>query len=406
MNTTTSKQLLDTAGSTHTIALDPAGITLDGKPCRLVVKDTQVDLLSLDPALGVISVAPAALWHAFAGGDPTAEDAGLIQAHALAHWSAMQEIAELTGRLRPILDDIDRRVHQHSKPPLPFYRFSSFVSQILATLDGTEEQTLAVARILKQSPQTICDWGAQMGKNVSLPLADQQSQQPPLSEKQANEQPVACVSTAESEEGGEPTGGSRRGKRGFPWTEEHERLLAEAYDTSQQSSINARMKEIAARFGWSFHVVDYRLRQLLKNRQKPQREATEQLLPTEPPHQKFGPETLRCAQDDKATEPPHQEDDRVEVQPITALSEKVDMEQSSPVSLPSGPFLWDVRIDGKLQRWQLESAYGQFPQQAGTHFVYREREYVLLRASHSTIVVTPVESAVQEPSPERQLAAV
>jgi hypothetical protein len=379
MNTTTSKQLLDTAGSTHTIALDPAGITLDGKPCRLVVKDTQVDLLSLDPALGVISVAPAALWHAFAGGDPTAEDAGLIQAHALASFTAMQEIAELTGRLRPILDDIDRHVHQHSKPALPSYRFSPFVSQLLATLDGTEEQTLAVARILKQSLETIRDWGAQAGKSTPplQPLANQ-DQQSPVFEEQMEKRPGESASPDTPEREAELKDGKRRGKRGFAWTDEHERLLEEAFDTSQHESTNARLKEIAARFDWPFHVVDYRLRQLRTKRQQSPREPREETL---------------------------QEDDQLEeAQPIAVSPKEVDVDRS-PASLPLGPFLWDVKIEGKLQRWQMDIVYGQFPQKAGAHFVYREREYVLLQVASSMIAVTPVVT-VEERSPEMQLAAV
>ena len=369
----------DTAGITHTLTLGPAGITLDGRPCRLFVRDSHIDLISSDPDIGVVIVTPTAFWHALAGDDPTAEDAGLLQAHALAHWTAMQEIAELTGRLRPLLDEIDRHLHRFSKPPLPSYRFSSFVSQLLATLDGSEEQTLAVARVLRQPPQVICEWGAQIGKNVSLPLADQQSQLPPLSEKQANEQPVACASTAESEDGGESTGASKRGKRGFPWTDEHERLLEEAFDMSQQVSINARTREIAARFDWPFHVVDYRLRLLCGKRKAVQRVPAGQ---------------------------PLQENDQVEAQPVTAPLEAVEGEQSSPTSLPRGPFLWDVRIDGKLQRWQLDVSYGQFPLKAGTRFLYREREYLLLQVASSMIAASPVVAAVQEQAPERQLAAV
>ena len=379
-----NRHLHDTAGNIHTFAIGPHGIALNGRPCRLFIRDAHIDLLSLDPVVGVITVTPAALWHALAGDDPTAEDAGLIQAHALAGFVAMQEIAGLIGCVRPLLDEIDRHLHHFSQPPLPSYRFSPFVAQLLAMLDGTEEQTLAVARILKQPPQIVQEWGAQVGKNVSPPLDDQQSQLPPASEKQANEQPVACASTAESEEEAEPMDGRRRGKRGFPWTEEHQRLLEEAYDASQQVSTNARIKEIAAHFGWPFHVVDYRLRLLLGERKAAQRELVTQPNPLE---------------------------NQVEVRlPLTVSPEAGDVDQSGPVSLPLGPFLWDVKIDEQMRRWQLDIVYGQFPHQAaGTHFMYREQEYVLVRVWNSMIAVTraiPAGEWVEEGSAALQMAAV
>lgn len=369
--------ILDTAGSTHTLTLGPVGIVLNGRPCRLFVRDAQIDLMSSDLDLGVVSVTPAALWYALAGDDPTAEDAGLIQAQALAGFAAMREVAQLTERLRLLLDEIDRHIHHTSQPPLPSYRFSPFVRQLLATLDGSEEQILAVARILKQPPQVICEWSAQLGKNVSLPLTNQ-SQQPPVSEEQVDEQPVERTVSNAPEEEAEPTGESRRGKRGFPWTDEHQRLLEEAFDASQQQSINARMKEIAARFDWPFHVVDYRLRLLHGKRRAAQRELVVQ---------------------------PSAEENQVEMQPVTVTPEAIEVEQSSPASLLRGPFLWDVRVDGKLQRWQLDVIYGQFSLKVGTHFVYCKREYVLRQVASSMIAVTPV-MAAQEPSPEMQLAAV
>lgn len=235
------------AKHTHTFTIGPAGIVLNGRPCHLFVRDAAtIELMSSDPDVGVVTVTPAAFWYALAGDDPTAEDAGVIQAQALASFAAMQEIARLAGQVRLLLDEIDRQVQQSSQPPLPSYRFSSFVSQVLATLDGTEEQTLAVARILKQPPQIICEWGAQVGKTVSLLLADQENQPSSISEaRQTDEQqPIASPSPDVPEE--EETTGGRRDKRGFAWSKEHEHLLAEAYDASHLPSDHARIKEIAA----------------------------------------------------------------------------------------------------------------------------------------------------------------
>lgn len=372
----------DTAGQAHTLVFGPVGVMLDGRPCRLFVKDAHIDLLSLEADLGVVTVAPAEFWHALAGDDPTAEDAGLMQAQVLASFAALQEISRLTGQVRLLLDEIDRQVSQHSQPPLPSYRLPPFVRQLLALLDGSEEQMLAVARILKQPPQVICEWRAQSGKAVSLPLVDRENQPSSLPDaQQTDEQPAVSASSDVPEEEGEPTG-SRRGKRGFLWTDEHERQLEAAYDASSLPSDNARIKDIAARYGWPFHVVDYRLRQLKKRRQA-QQEAEEQ---------------------------PDAEENQVEEEAPAADPDIVAVvEQARPMSLPPGPFLWDVRINGNVQRWQLDFVYGQFPLKAGTQFVYRGREYVLLQVWNSMIEITAVEEAkagVEERSPALPVLAV
>ncbi len=60
---------------------------------------------------------------------------------------------------------------------------------------------------------------------------------------------------------------------------------------------------------------------------------------------------------------------------------------ASPRLVERGPYLWDVRIDGRRERWELGYAYGKFPVGMGEQFVYRGQEYILQRAWYSVLDV-------------------
>lgn len=371
MNHPTPTQMIDKAGNTHTLEITSDGSMLDGKPCQINVKETQIMLMSADPTRGIITLAPAAFWHAFAGSDPTPEAAGLLLAEMVARHEAMQEIAELVWRVRPLLDEIERHTQEHRTLPLPPYRFPPFVSQLLATLDGTREQTLAVARILKQAPATIEEWAVQAGTRLPLPqpcsLLTCQEQGTTTTPERTDEPRVERLSSGDlgtAQHAPNEAADARSRKRGYLWTEAHQRLLEEAVQMSQQVSTNAKIKEIAARFDWPLHVVDYRMRQLLTKRQ----------------HQQHKPEEHAL------------QEERVEPLPITSpLAD--EKQSSSPLLLPAGAFLWDVKIAGILQRWPLDIVYGTFPCAAGSHVVYRDKVYALQQVWHSIIEVASVVNA-------------
>jgi len=217
-----------------------------------------------------------------------------------------------------------------------------------------------------------------------------------------DEQPMAPAPSDEivTENQAGPAGDAKRGKRGFLWTEEHERLLAEAVRTRKPPSTNAKIKEIAARFDWPYHVVDYRMRQLHKKGENAPPVSEEPVLQeqtlteTEPVTSPLtidvspGPAPLTRSTEQVLQEP-HQDEAQSVTSPLT--------DDVSPARLAPGPYLWDVKIDGNLQRWQLDAPYGNFPfASPGTPFVYREQAYVIQRVSHSVISVTP---AVHAPRP-------
>ena len=70
-----------------------------------------------------------------------------------------------------------------------------------------------------------------------------------------------------------------------------------------------------------------------------------------------------------------------------------EKQSGSPLLLPAGAFLWDVKIAGTLHRWPLDIVYGMFPCAAGSHVVYREKVYVLQQVWHSIIEVASVANA-------------
>lgn len=372
MNNPTPTQIIDTAGNTHMIEITVDGIMLDGKPCRLVIKETQIVLMTADPARGLTTIAPAAFWHAFAGSDPTPESAGLIQAHALAHWSAMQEISLTLLRLYHLVDDMDRQLHHFSEAPLPAYRFDPFTLQLLRTYDGTAEHIAALARLLKQPSETICSWLASIGLTATL---DHEGRKPSL---------LTVASTGIAMAG--PPAPAQNQPKTFRWTPFMIQQLTETFFASDEPSISAVSRTIAEKYGWPIQSIEYKIyhldlpREREQNRQQQQREPEEQAL---------------------------QEESPVAVEPLPVAAE--EKQSGSPLLLPAGAFLWDVKIAGTLQRWPLDIVYGMFPCAAGSHVVYREKVYVIQQVSTSVIAVTPVGTAsawAEEQRTVMQLATV
>jgi len=374
VNTTQSVQIIDTAGNTHTIAITADGIMLDDKLCRLVVKETQIALLSEDPTRGIVTVAPAAFWHAFAGGDPTPDNAGLLLAQALAHWSAMQEIPLVLQRLHHLVDDMDRQFHHFGEAPLPAYRFDSFTLQLLRTYDGTEEHVAAVAKLLNQPPEKIRLWLTMVGL-IAVP--DHEQQQPHL---QGETVPRAVPDRVAAPITNQP--------RPFRWTPSLVRQLTEAFSTSDEPSISAVSRAIAGKYGWPVEGVEYKIYHLGLPRQREQQQRHQQDTETSAEQEEKGQPIIPVGADVSAPTETSTEQEESQTEEARVKAHAPDPEDGS-YHLPSGNFLWDVKIDGKLQRWPLDVAYGMFPfSRPGTSLVYREKQYVLQHVSTSVIAVT------------------
>lgn len=101
--------------------------------------------------------------------------------------------------------------------------------------------------------------------------------------------------------------------------------------------------------------------------------------------------------------------------PATISTDTDAAQGSLPISNPTpslslierGPYLWDVHVDGRRERWELDHAYGKFPVGVQEHFVYRGQEYILQQAWYSILVVALEERTTEAQAAEtRALAGV
>jgi hypothetical protein len=369
--TNEATQIIDTAGAPHALMIDSTGMLLNGKRCRLMLKDTQITFISSDPTDEPVTVTPAALWHALAVGDPDDQAAGLAQASALMYWIAMQEMGQVMARLRLQLDALERQLGLFAQAPLPTFCFDAFTLQLLRTYDGTQEHLEALVRLLKQPLETVIAWLAKLGLITAEPEQEQQ---------QHAQQAEACAEGRTPPEA-TPTGESREV---FRWTPEMTQQLTAAFLASDELSVSEASRAIATRYGWPLERVLYKIYYLKLPQQRPQRLSRSALDSTQ-------------AQE-------NQEDAAAPASPDVLVASGAENKQALSV-LPSGPVLWDVRIGENTQRWQLGVPLGQFPLQPHAHFCYRDQEYRLLRAWHSMLVVEPVAASVPG-STTRPLVAV
>lgn len=245
--------IIDTAGNFHTIAAGAAGIRLDDKPCSMAVNDALIELTLSEPGTGTITIAPEALWRAFAGSDPTAHDAGLILAHALARWSTMHAMALQLTLLRGVVEDVERMM-PYGGPPLPPHRFDHFTQEVLERFDGSIAQAEAIARLLKQDTTTILRWAAQIGKDVE-PVT--MSRYGANGHEEAPEEREALVIVAEPAETGAPSQRARHPL--FRWTPEMMDQLASEFLSAPEQNVSAVAKTIAERHNWRVENVEYKI---------------------------------------------------------------------------------------------------------------------------------------------------
>jgi hypothetical protein len=57
-------------------------------------------------------------------------------------------------------------------------------------------------------------------------------------------------------------------------------------------------------------------------------------------------------------------------------------------STGAGAYLWDVRVDGHLERWLMDYSCGTFPFHQGEVLVYRGQHYLLQQVWSSMLDVT------------------
>lgn len=145
--------LQDMAGGSHIVEILAHGLLVDGQETA-ILSYSQQEITLASPA-GIIHCSAEQFWRSLVGADPSIAEAGSLLAQCLAHWMAFWRA---------------RQQIEASAPPLtlPQYRFSPFITQLLATLDGTPEQAEAVARILRVPVETVLSWAEQQQQRLPV----------------------------------------------------------------------------------------------------------------------------------------------------------------------------------------------------------------------------------------------
>lgn len=166
----------------------------------------------------------------------------------------------------------------------------------------------------------------------------------------------------------------------FRWSSEMiAQLTAEFLAAPLNQSISAVAKAIAARHGWTPESTEYKIYHLdLPDQREAQSQGSV----------KPDGDEVRQAEGDAAVVGSALEQESA--LPATLATEKRSERQMvnalpvGPVELRRGNFVWDVRIDGAVQRWYLDYPYGSFPVQEGL-VVYQGITYALQVVGINTV---------------------
>src|SRR5579875_145882 len=374
--------LIDTQGCSHALQLHEDRLLLDQQPVLTIQQAAViVFVISEGQEQGQeIACTPQACWDAFAGAGaiPTAAEAGRLLADHLAHWIDEQ-------RLRVFL-----QAFIGDRAPallLPQPRLDPFVEAALSRCEPTPTlaKVEALAQVLDQPPALVAAWLRQRGKTVLLP-----EEAPEAASSDSEEEGRAGVGVEKHEAQSAPT------KRVmFRWTSERiERLTAEFLTTPPDQSVSSAAKAIAGRHRWPAESTEYKIYHLGLPQQRLAR-----------------PSTSAPRKEDGAQAEPEAQ---VEIADSRAAASPPAPEAAQPVELCRGNFVWDVRVDDRIQRWFLDYPYGDFPARKGELVVYQGTTYALQMVGSNTLrawvqpppVQVQVQVQVQEETPPVEMLKV
>lgn len=380
----TQRTLRDMKGKIHTIAITADHLTLDQQQISGITSSAEAMVLTVNDAQVVVS--PENVWYAFAGAEtvPTAGEAGQLLAEHLSWWSQ---------HLR--WQEVIRTLCQQSAQPLPFpflppYRLDTFAEAAFARCEQrpTAEKIAALAQILDVPYEQVARLLRERGKDV--PECEQDSASERAAEEAPNQPEFETLSEAVLLAAGSPADSVAK-RTLFRWSPEMKQELAEAFlETPPELSISAVAKLIAERRGWPVECVEYKiyhlhLQQDRRSALESQDEAKEKL--PEPQNQELVDEGI-AAEDQSGDHPADTE------RPVN----------DEPMSLRRGHFVWDIRVDGSVQRWALDYPYGSFPGISGQIIRYRDMLYGIQRVGTNTfsVVTKSPLSGNEESQQERQ----
>ncbi len=349
-----AQSLVDCEGEHHELDISPGYlIMIDGQPCTLELDEQTKDIRFFGNQCSVRCTAKA-LWYALAGEQarPTAQEAGVFIAEGLL-------LSERLRQWRQVLENSSRQTlslleQELPKLPLPHARLDPFTEELLARCPDrvSPEQLHTLVCVLGRSASDIHTWLENRGKLVAW-LACTEPPETAAQEalgsfqktKDVPAQEAVPRSTAETEQelpAKRPT---------FRWTAETIAQLKAAYrQQSHQSdrTVDEQAQAIASLYDWPWQSVRYKIFQL------------------------------------------H----------LTTTEQQAN--EQGTIALTPGAFLWDVKVDGALQRWALDYPYGHCAFEPGTLCIYRDQTYQLEHVNNSQLVVTRVESPDQPLQPDVQ----
>lgn len=232
--------LHDKAGASHTIELLATVLLVDGQETAIL--SFSQDEIRLSSAAGEICCTAEQFWRSFVGADPTPAEAGSLLAQGLAHWMALERLRQ-----------IEASVPKLSVPP---YRLSPFMEQLLSTLDGTPEQTEAVARVLRVPVQAVLSWATPQHRLpsgiITVEAATETPQKPFVSARKMEvSQPTASTGVTENEQ-----------EKQFRWSRQRMAQLVNFLPSVSALDRNERCAAVARHFNWPIADVRARLEML------------------------------------------------------------------------------------------------------------------------------------------------
>jgi hypothetical protein len=365
--------LIDTCGACHLLQIQDDQLALDQHQVLSICQVENLVIFATDDGQEIACL-PEACWYAIAGADaaPTATEAGRLLAAHLAHWNDEQRLRTLVQSLSRLVDDEARALI------LPQPRLDPFIEAALARCEEQPplSKVEALAQVLDQPPALVMAWLKLRGKTVLLP-----EEAPEAAD--SDDGRAGDVDVEEHEAQAAPT------KRlMFRWSSERIALLtAEFLATPLDQSVSSAAKAIAERHQWPAESTEYKIYHLDLPQKRLAQQSSSASLKEDGEQDQPGAqvESADLASLEAAPSP--------EVNASGAL-QLTEPEKAQPVELCRGNFVWDVRVDGAVQRWFLDYPYGAFPVQEGL-VVYQGTTYALQMVGINTVRATSVQQSTQ-----------
>lgn len=268
----TTRTIRDLHGNHHCLEVGKDMLLLDGQPCSFL-DITHEHITACADGSQPITLATGSFWRDLAGADPSTEDAGELLAHRLAAWVSQQVLIHTFQSLQAQLCE-----QGSGSTLLPTYRLDPLVEKLLRKFDGTDAMTQMLADILDQSPDVVRNWATRLAQRAGeddAPATEQERFTEP--DAPLTTGPLHALPPTESLREATPVQqpAAQRSRKTqeqwFFWTPERKQVLEEAIKEVgglEQKFSQAAIKSLAARLGYPWKSVEYKIGQWKRERPK------------------------------------------------------------------------------------------------------------------------------------------